>query len=256
MRFQADGFLVINENAEIVRDSDFCRKIVRDFYIWHQIYFRPVRKYIPLKKQYFSMLRQLNQSSLDNCKRRYENNLYKNGDPAKKAYSQVLKELDLDVIQNNSLLLKNLDAVEKIIDIEKSIWQRCSCEKSETLKRILIEYQHICIKMVDYTANRGKIFYQYEQAIKDAYKIDLQVSNYSILSKLALSFLLWLANTNMYALAVPFLPEVLKWFYQTLAGSKSLLKKSKHYLKKIKEIASLIQVLQTPVENSKIRNLT
>jgi hypothetical protein len=89
---------------------------------------------VPFKKQFFAKLRQIVRLCLENCKNRYENNLYKNDDPAKKAYNTVLKELDLDVIRNSTLLLKNIEVTERILDVQKSIWQRCSCEKFEELK--------------------------------------------------------------------------------------------------------------------------
>jgi hypothetical protein len=253
-RFQADGFLILNETAEIIQDRNFCLRVVRDFFIWHKIYFSPPAKYVPFKKQFFAKLRQIVRLCLENCKNRYENNLYKNDDPAKKAYNTVLKELDLDVIRNSTLLLKNIEVTERILEVQKSIWQRCSCEKIEELRKNLIEYRDISTEMANYTAKRGEIFYRYERAIKDAYKIELQVSHHSILSKLALSLLLWLANTNLYAVAIPFLPDVLKIFYQTFAGYKSLIKKSKNYLYKAKEINSLLDMFEMPIQDSKIRN--
>ncbi|MEM3875400.1 MAG: hypothetical protein QXU45_09755 [Candidatus Bathyarchaeia archaeon] len=253
--FKVEGFLIIDENAEVVKDQKFCQRAVRDFFVWRHLYLRPLIKYIPFKERFFMNLKKALQLCLDNCKKRYESNLYKNDDPAKKAYNEILKKLDSDVIQNCSLILKNLEIMAKLMDIEKAIWDRCTCEKIEELNKILIEYKSICIDMANYLAKRGMIFYEYEQAIRNAYKIDLQVSSYSILSKLALSFLLWLANTNFSAIAIPLLPEALKACYQTLAGYKALLKKSKHYLRKTEEVTFLLNLFKTNIEVYKIRNL-
>lgn len=252
--FKVEGFLIIDENAEVINDPKFCQRAVRDFFIWRHLYIRPLIKYIPFKKRFFLNLKRTLQLCLDSCKKRYENNLYKNDDPAKKVYNEILKKLDRDVIQNYSLILKNLEIMEKLMDVEKSIWQRCTCEKIEELNKILIEYKSICVDMANYTSKRSMIFYEYEQAIRNAYKIDLQVSNYSILSKLVLSFLLWLANTNFYAIAIPLLPEALKACYQTLAGYKALLKKSEYYLHKTEEVISLLNLFEIHVEIYKIRN--
>lgn len=255
LKFKANGFLVTTKNAEIVQNLEFCKRVVRDFGIWYQIYFYPVAKYVFFRKKYFSMLKRIALFSLEKCKERYEKNLYKNGDPAKASYNKILKELDLEVIQNSSLQLKNLVLAEKIIEVEKSIWQWCSCEKIEELRRLLVEYRSVCEQMAKYTSKRAETFYRYERAIRDAYKIDLQVSHYSMLSKAALSFLLWLANTNLYTLAVPFLPELLKVCYQTLVGYKALLKKNKQYLQKAEKIVAILDLFEKPIEDFEIRNL-
>ena len=102
---------------------------------------------------------------------------------------------------------------------------------------------------------RAESFFRYEKAIKDAYKIDLQVSRYSTLSTAVLSFLLSLANTNLYALAIPFLPELLKFCYQTLMGYKSLLKKSKQYLRKAENVVSTLDLYEKTIEDFEIRNI-
>ncbi len=254
LKFEANGFLILDENGEPVKEEKICQCAIRDFHIWHRLYFYPLVKYIPLKKKFFSKLRQIIKIALEDCQRRYESNAYKDDDPAKKAYYQTLRELDLDVIKNHTLLIRNLETLEKIIDIEKSIWQRCSCEKIQEFHKVVVQYQSISMEMATYSAERGEIFCRYERAIKDAYKIDLQISGYSVLSKLALSFLLWLANTNLYVLAIPFLPEALKLFYQTFAGYKALTKKSRSYIEKSKVAASLLRLFNMKIDYSKIRN--
>lgn len=253
--FKVEGFLILNKNAEVIRDQKFCQRAVRDFFIWRRLYISPIIKYILFKKRFFLNLKKTLQLCLDNCKNRYEKGLYKNNDPAKKAYNEILKKLDFNVIQNYSLILKNFEIMDKLMDVEKSIWHRCTCEKIEELHKILIEYKSICVNMANYAFKRSMIFYEFEQAIRNAYKIDLQVSHYSILSKLVLSFLLWLVTMNFYAIAIPLLPETLKVFYQTLAGYKSLLKKSERYLLKTKEADSLLNLFEIPNEIYKIRNL-
>jgi len=253
-RFEVEGFLILKEKVDIVEDRDFCKRVARDFFIWRHVHFVGPEKYVPFRKKFFSNLRKFLHLSLDNCRNRYENDQYEKDDPAKGAYVKVLKELDLDIIQNYPLLLRNLEIWEKMIDLEKSIWQRCSCEKIEAFERLLTEYHSVLSKMGDFAEKRAEMFYHFERAIKDAYKIDLQISRYSLLSKASLSFLLWLVSTNFYSLAIPFLPEVLKLFYQTLMGYKSLLRTSKRYLQKAKRTASLLDLFEMPIESSKIWN--
>ena len=253
-QMQVEGFLILRQNGEIIDDLNLCQQAVRDFHIWHRLYFSPVEKYVIAKKKYFSKLRLMEKAILDNCRNRYQSNSYNEDDPAKKAYSSVLRKLDLDVIQNFPLELRLLETREKIIDVEKSIWQRCTHEKTKSLETLLKEYQSICLEMALYTKSRSLIFYDFEKAIKEAYKIDLQVSKHSFLSKLALSFLLWLASTNIYTLAIPLLPEALKLAYQNLAGYKSLAKASKRYLKKSEQVMNILTVYKQPLEIGKIRN--
>ena len=253
-QMQAEGFLVLRQNGEIIHDLDLCRQAVRDFYIWHRLYFSPVEKHVIAKAKYFSQLRLIEKAFLDNCRKRYESNSYNEDDPAKKAYSDVLKKLDLDVIQNFPLVLRHLETHEKIIDVEKSIWQRCSHEKTKTLETLLKEYQSVCFEMASYTQNRSLLFYDFEKAIKEAYKVDLQVSKHSFLSKLALGLLMWLASTNIYTLAIPLLPETLKLIYQNLAGYRSLAKTSKRYLNKSEQVTDILTLYGQPAEIAKIRN--
>lgn len=253
-QMQAEGFLMLHQDGKIIDDLDLCQQAVRDYHIWHRLYFSPVEKYVIARAKYFAQLRSMEKAILENCRKRYENNCYNEDDPAKKAYSEVLKKLDFDVIQNFPLMLRQLETREKIIDVEKSIWQRCSCEKTKALEALLKGYQLICLEMASYTKNRSLLFYDFEKAIKEAYKIDLQVSKHSFLSKLALSLLLWLANTNVYALAIPFLPEALKLIYQNLAGYKSLAKASKRYLNRSEQVTNILALYRQPVEIGKIRN--
>lgn len=254
LKFEADGFLILNGKGELVEDAKFCQNTIRDFHIWARLYFYPVVKHIVLRKQIFSKKKQMLQIALEDCQKRYERNEYETDDPAKKAYYQTLKELDFDVIENHVLLIRNLETLERIIGIQKSIWQRCSCEKIEKLRQALVKYQPLSVELANYTARRGEIFYRYERAIKEAYHIDLQISRYSILSKLSLSFLLWLANASLYSLAIPFLPEVLKLLYQRLAGYKSLMRASKSHLEEAKKIASFLELFDVSIDYSKIRN--
>lgn len=251
-RFRPEGFLILTKSGELVQERELCQRTIHDFLVWQRLYHKPPLKYTP--KEYFDIIRKMSNLALDNCRRRYEKNLYDNDNPSKRGYNEVLRKLDLDVIENNKLILINLALTERIIQVEKTIWQRCSWEKTEKLRGILLEFEPTCVKMADYSRKRGKMFYEYEQHIKEAYKIDLQVTSYSLFSKASLSFLLWLANSNLAALAIPYLPEVLKIFYQELVGHKSLLRKSKNYVKKAQEIASLLNLYYSPLEDTKIRN--
>lgn len=251
-RFHPEGFLILTKNGELVQEKELCQRTAQDFLVWQRLYHKPPFKYNP--KQYFDLIRKNSNLALDICRRRYEKNLYDNANPAKRRYNEVLRKLDLDVIENNKLILMNLALTERIIQVEKTIWQRCSWEKTEKLRNILIEFEPTCLKMAEYWQKRGELFYEYEREIKEAYKIDLQVTSYSLISKASLSFLLWLANSNLAALAIPYLPEVLKVFYQELVGHKSLLRKSKKYVKKTQEIASLLNLYHSPLEDEKIRN--
>ena len=207
-----------------------------------------------MPKEYFEALRKSSLLALDNCKRRYDKNLHGNGNPSKRALVEAQKKLDLGIINNNKLLLKNLALAERIIQTEKALWKRCSWENTEKLRTILLEFEPTCANMAEYWLNRSKMFYDYEQGIKEAYKIDLQVTSQSILSKASLSFLLWVANSNIASLAIPYLPDVLKVFYQELVGHKSHLRKSRKYLKKSQKIASLLNIYYSSIDDSKIRN--
>ena len=175
--------------------------------------------------------------------------------PSKQAYTKILKKLDSNVIQNSRLLLINITLAENMISSEKRLWQRCSSEKMDRLRALLPKYAEISVKLGEHYKKRGDLFYEYEKAIKEAYKIDLQVTKTSLTSRLGMSFLLYLANSNLVVLAIPYLPEGLKLIYQEIAGHKSLLRNSKRAIKKGEKLAWLATVYSEPADSSLIRNL-
>jgi len=256
MSFVPTGFLILDENAVPVEDVQACQNVVRDFNVWLRIYFHPIQRYVPFQSQYFAQLRKNLDSIVAICRQRLDNGAYKRDDPGKKAYYDVLKELDLDVVNTYSIVASNITFQEKIINSGRAVNRRCSCENVNELKAILTEYKLICSEVMGHLSNRAEIFYRYERAIKDAYHIDLQVSSYSVLSKGILSFLLWLAGTGPLTLFIPFLPEGLKLLYQETAGYKSLLKKSEKLFRKSGEVLAILGVWSQSVDNSKIRNFS
>ena len=125
----------------------------------------------------------------------------------------------------------------------------------EKLRVFLPKFAETSVKLGEYYKKRADLFYDYEKAIKEAYKIDLQVTKSSIASKAGMSILLYLANSNLVILAIPYLPEGLKVIYQEIAGHKSLLRNSKKFLKKGEKLAWLATVYSEPVDSSLIRYL-
>jgi hypothetical protein len=250
--FKPTGFLCLTKSGAIVKDKAVCQRIAQDFTVWQKLYLHPPFKYVP--KAYFELLRKLANLSLDNCKKRQEKQEYDLDNPSKKGYNEVLIKLDNDVIKNNKLILANIANTEQLILMEKTLWQRCSYEKMDKLRRILLNQKELYLKMSQYCKKRGNLFFEYEKAIKDAYKIDLQVTRYSIAEKAAISFFLWLANAGLIGLAIPYLPDALKLVYQELAGHKALLKKSKSYLRKAKKLAELAEIYSAPVDVKLVRN--
>jgi hypothetical protein len=252
-RFHPEGFLSLTKNGTLIKDKELCQRIAKDFVVWQKLYHHPPFKYVP--KKYFEMLREMSEFALENCKKRQEEDRYNDDQsPSKRVYNEVLKKLDLDVIRNTKLILTNLTLTEQIISMEKTIWQRCSFEKMDRIRALLPKYEQTCLKMAENTRKRGELFYEYEKAIKEAYKIDLQITKSSFLSKASMSFLLWLANAGLLALAIPFLPDILKLIYQELVGHKSLLKSSREFVKKAQRIASLAVIYNNPVDSVLIRN--
>jgi hypothetical protein len=251
--FRPQGFLCLTDKGQNIKDNALCQKIAQDFIVWAHLYHHPPFKFVP--KGYFELLKKTSKAILENCKRRQELNRYDESSPSKQAYTKILKKLDSDVIQNSRLLMINLTLSEKMISSEKSLWQRCSSEKMEKLRAFLPKYAEVSVKLGEHYKKRSDLFYEYEKAIKEAYKIDLQVTKTSLASRLGISFLLYLANSNLVILAIPYLPEALKLIYQEIAGHKSLLRNSKRFLKKGEKLAWLATVYSEPVDSSLIRNL-
>lgn len=152
---------------------------------------------------------------------------------------------------------RNLLTNKRYLVVSEVSWLKP--DPPEEVKK-LMNFVNLCssinqsAELADYTAKRAEVFYKYESSIKEAYHIDLETSRYSILSKLGISCLLWIANTPLYSLAIPFLPEILKLLYQRLAGYKSLVKASKSYLEKGGKIASALKSFDIKVESWQIRN--
>ena len=254
-KFQPDGLLITDHRANLITDRSKCERVLRDFSIWLRLYFHPVIKRIPMRQRYFSKLRDFLKSFAEDCRKRYDSDDYKTEDPAKRRYKEILRELDKDVVENHSLLIENLNMIDKIIQTQDDIFRECSCEGIDKLRGLLTRYKSICQQMANRMERRAEIFYDYERSIRDAYLIDLQISKYSLLSKGILSFLLWLMSVNPYALAVPFIPEALKIVYQALCGYRSLVGKSVSFLGRANEISSLLDLFTIDIEEARLRNI-
>jgi len=253
LNFKPTGFLVLDENEDPLNAKKLSLRIARDFHIWYTIYFHPVVKNVIFAEKVFERLRKNLQIVFEDCSERYQNNQYKTNDPSKENYYRVLKKLDLDIINNKDLIIRHVDKLEDLVSLQNSICDRCSYEKINKFHQLLLEYKLICNELSEYLAQRGKTFYEFERSIKEAYRIDLQTSKYSFFTKLGWSIGLWLLNTPLPSLALPFLPELFKMVYQRIAGYKSLIKGSERYFKEAQKISLALNWFDIDVNGSHIR---
>lgn len=216
-----EGFLVLDKDYKIIEDKVLGAKVIRGFLIWIVAYLHPPVRWIP--KKIYSFYKKSKMGFLknfyENCKQRYEQNLYEiPTDPLKERAITVFRRLDLNVAKYYEKIVEFDNAIEKIMILEKKASTETSMENIEQFVKSLRDLGEIIDSYKKYVEERSEIMYDADKIFFESLK------KYSIIWKLFSTVISFILKTPLAKIIIRFLPEFAKKIYVETMGYKKLIR--------------------------------
>lgn len=216
-----EGFLVLDKNHKIIEDKVLCTRVIRGFLIWIVAYLHPPVRWIP--KKIYSFYKKSKMGFLknfyENCKQRYEQNLYEiPTNPLKERAITVFRKLDLNVVKYYEKIVEFDNAIEKIMILEKKVSAETSMENIEQFVKSLRDLGEIIDSYKKYVEERSELMYEADKIFFESLK------KYSIIWKLFSTVISFILKTPLAKIIIRFLPEFAKKIYVETMGYKKLIR--------------------------------
>lgn len=216
-----NGFLVLDNNYEIVKDESQYSEIIHSFFMWLTSYIHPPVKKIPkgvysfYKKQKMQYLQHVYEA----CKKRYEQNLYETPvNPLEKRWVTIFRKLDFNIINYHEMIMKFDAVIEKIMSQEKKLDKETSVENARAFFEGVKELNLIIDSYEKFLDERSKIMYEADKIMYE------KLSEYSVVWKLFSGVVSLILKTPLAIVIIPVLPKFAKAIYQEIMGYRKLLR--------------------------------
>jgi len=120
------GLLVVNEEGNILGEKEKVRKILEVYNIWHYFYINPLFQDISTNKFFLQNALYFNELMVEGIKKRRKDEYQKILNKSNKQYTEILKELDDQVLKQSPFLKSKVEAQIQLIRLLYEIWEHPS----------------------------------------------------------------------------------------------------------------------------------
>jgi len=259
------GYLVLNEQGEIVKDKILLKEILPIYELWYYKYTHPTFSKLLHNYPYFLDLYAEFLTDLSKpMKERLVNGYDKEEREFGKNYAEILKQLDQQAVEHNTISIECTNKIKKFINLEKVFFEEVSESNFKTFLELISSIRLDKIKENSIWLKRKAIWSNYIDILKSIKKETPSKIDKELVESLAL-------DMTSLAIPVPFLStayvfmkrgynksmkNVKKWYYEEVLQHRFGIKAIQNHINANLRLMDGLNMLNNIVETidySKVR---
>jgi len=227
------GFLLLNQNYDVVRDRAKLKSAIQTYRVWFITYLKAPIKHGVFRKWIDKRILQIHARFFEQCQSRLHYNKYEDAiDPAQKQLGIVLRKLDQSFVAAYEVLTNRVRVVSQYLDQEEELWRTHSTTAASAyIQRGLERLRASNREFIQYLKDRVDVTYESQKALREytSSRSTYRISNLLLATLAAIAS----AFNVFYGLAVAIAGGLAKEFYAELTSYKRMV----WQLKRLEELS-------------------